>query len=187
MESMRDLQKQIENLKKSIEAKAEIANKRNEILTAMLKDSESESPKGEERTNRFEGYYSYIITYKLEDMIEERNWFAGVVLSAAILEDVGKRKLKRLFKEKIDEDKIMRLTIEQTIMMLFASGLIEPKIYHKLIDIKKVRNDLAHDSHQAMSSFMLTGSTKGKDCISITYYDFLFMVTCNEISRVHEL
>ena len=70
-----------------------------------------------------------LFSYKLEDLIEERNWFVGIILSTAVLEDVGRRKLKRAFKGKIDSKKIERLTFEQTIMMLFASGFVDARTY----------------------------------------------------------
>jgi len=49
-------------------------------------------------------------------------------------------------------------------MMLLASGMITTKIYLKLMDIRKVRNDLAHDSHKAISIFLQTGSRKSEEC-----------------------
>jgi hypothetical protein len=164
MESIRDLHEQSEKLKKVLYAKKEILEKRNEILRRIKTDLKTGGTPSNERTNRVEGYYSYINSYKLEDLIEERNWFVGVILSTAILEDVGKRKLKRAFKGKIDSKKIERLTFEQTIIMLLASGLVNAKTYQKLMDIKNVRNDFAHDSFEAMSTFLQTGSTESKSC-----------------------
>ena len=158
------LEKQMKKLEKLLNAKEETLNKRQEILKLMATDLKIEGTPSKERINRVEGYVTYIISYKLEDLIEERNWFVGVLLSASILEDVGKRKLKREFKGKIDADKIDRLTLEETIMMLFASQLIDSKMYSKLMKIKTVRNDLAHDSFQAMSAFLRTGATKDKAC-----------------------
>jgi hypothetical protein len=165
MESIRETHEQFEKLKKALEAKKEILEKRHEILVRMNSDLKSGNKTPSiERTNRLEGYYSHIILCELEDLIEGGNWFVGVVLSAAILEDVGKRKLKRTFKDKIDSKKIEHLTFEQTIMMLLASGVVDAKIYQKLMEVRKVRNDMAHDSNEAMSTFLQTGSTESKDC-----------------------
>jgi len=103
MKSISELQEQLEKLKKMLNAKNEILEKRHEILLRINADLESqkETP-SKERINRVEGYYSYIISYTLKDLMEEGNWVVGVILSAAILDDVGKRKLKREFKGKID-------------------------------------------------------------------------------------
>lgn len=164
-ESMSKTFEELEKLKKALDSKKEILEERKEILNHIMADLETwnETPSNE-HINRAEGYYSYIISYKLDDLIEEGNWFVGVLLSAAILEDVGKRKLKRTFKGKIDSEKIERLTFEQTIVMLLASKLVDAKIYQRLMDIRKVRNDLAHDSHTAMSTFLETGLKGSKSC-----------------------
>jgi len=165
MKSISELQEQIEKLEKMLNAKKEILEKRHEILMRINTDLESqnETP-SKERINRLEGYYSYIISYKLKDLIEEGNWVVGVILSAEILDDVGKRKLKREFKGKIASKRIENLKFEETIMMLLASGMVTPEIYLKLMDIKKVRNDLAHDSQKAISIFLQTGSKKSEEC-----------------------
>jgi hypothetical protein len=172
MEPVRDLREQVENFKRQIEklnkmldVKKEILDKRNKILTLMNADLENlDKTPSNDSLSRIEGYYSYITSYKLTDLMEEGNWVVGVILSAAILEDVGKRRLKREFKGKIDSKRIENLKFEETIMMLFASRLVTPKIYQKLMDIKKVRNDLAHDSHKAMSIFLQIGSSRSKEC-----------------------
>jgi hypothetical protein len=178
MKSARDLDEQVEHFKRQIEsargqieklnkmldAKKEILNKRNEILTRMNADLEKwDKTPTNDRLSRIEGYYSYITSYKLTDLIEEGNWVVGVILSASILDDVGKRRLKREFKGKIDSNRIENLKFEETIMMLLASRLVTPKIYQKLMDIKKVRNGLAHDSYKAMSIFLQTGLSKSKE------------------------
>jgi hypothetical protein len=165
IESMRETHDKLKKLSTNVGAKKEILQRRRKILDAIVADTETESDTpNDERIKCLEGYYSYIISYKLEDLIEEGNWVEGVILSAAILDDVGKRKLKKQFKGKINSTKIENLRFEETIMMLLASGLITPKIYQKLMEIKKVRNDLTHDSHKAMLIFLQTGSRKSKEC-----------------------
>lgn len=161
---MHEMHKQ-EKLTTRVGARKEILERRKKILARMVADLETESETlDDERINCLEGYYSYIVSYKLEDLIEEGNWVVGVILSAAILDDVGKRKLKRQFKGKINSRKIENLRFEETIMMLLASGLVTSKIYQKLMEIRRVRNDLAHDSHKAMSIFLQTGSRRSEEC-----------------------
>ena len=162
--SLDELNRSLDARQKTLDARNKTLDKRTEILTLMKQDLEAETTPSKENINRFEGYFSYIVSYKLEDLIEEKNWFVGVMLSASILEDVGKRKIKRAFKGKIDSERIERLTIEQTTMMLLASGLVDAKTYQKLMDVKEVRNDLAHDSGKALLSFWRTGSEKDRSC-----------------------
>ena len=161
------IQEELEKLFKNLELEKERLEKRHEMLSrinADLNGMEVMDIPSEEDINRLEGYFSYIISYDLKDLIERKNWFVGVILSSAILEDVGKRKLKRKFKDKICSNRIQRLSFEQVIIMLLASGLVDSKVYQKLMDIKGVRNDLAHDSFEAMSSFLQTGSMGNEVC-----------------------
>ena len=114
--------------------------------------------------DRFEGFYTYIVSNKLESLIREKNWLVGVILSASIIDDLGKRKLKRSFKGKINPDKIERLQFDQTIMLLLVAGLIDDRIYQKLMEIKEARNSLAHDSSIAMFAYLETGLEKNNNC-----------------------
>jgi hypothetical protein len=165
MESMREIHEKLEELKKRPHTKKAILELRQKILIGIKADLKTgKQTPIDERFNRLQGYYSYIISYKLEDIIEERNWIVGVILSAAALDDIGKLKLKWQLKGKIKPEKIENLNFEETIMLLLASGLVAPKTYQKLMEIKKVRNDLAHDSDIAMSIFLQTGSIESQEC-----------------------
>jgi hypothetical protein len=163
-EKVSKLQEEFENLLKHLHSKEEEIKKRNEGFTRIIVDLDKTDKPSNDDINRFEGYYTYIVSYDLKDLIERKNWFVGVLLSTSIMEDVGKRKLKRMFKDKIDSNRIENLTFEQMTIMLFASGLVDYDIYQKLMNIKKVRNDLAHDSHKAMMTFLQTGSMDSKFC-----------------------
>ena len=132
----------------------ELAEKRGIVLSKMLAELQKENME----TERVEGFYSSIVSWELEDFIESRNWFSGVIFSASILDDIGKRKLKRNFKGKINPKKIDNLQLEQTIMLLLASGLIDQITYERMLDVKNLRNDLAHDSIKTLFCFL---NTKG--------------------------
>ena len=77
-------------------------------------------------------------------MIEEKQWFAGIIVSASYLESVGKMRLHWRFEEKISKDKIDHLTLDETIMFLFASGIVDQQTYTKMQQIKETRNRVAH-------------------------------------------
>jgi hypothetical protein len=84
-------------------------------------------------------------------------------LSVSLLEDAGKRCLKLSFKDKINPNKIDRLTFEEVIMFLYASGKINEKMYQKLMEVREARNRLAHDSLNAMSLLLQTGLSSEKE------------------------
>lgn len=137
-----------------------ILDKRNQVLSNMIIELE----KGKLDVQKVEGFYSYIFSYRLEDLIKSKNWFVGVILSEAVLDDAGKRKLTRAFKGKIDKDKLARLTFEQTLILLLGSNLIDQKTYERMNDVKNLRNQLAHDSFKALRCFSETGSIQNESC-----------------------
>jgi hypothetical protein len=158
MDKLHELEKTVSILCEGLNQQKEIAEKRGTVLSLMLEELKYDNLK----VDRIEGFYSYIVTYKLQDLIESKNWFVGVLLASALLDDVGKRKLKRQFKGKINPDKIDNLQFEQTIMLLLASNLIDDKTYERMIEIKNLRNDFAHNSWKALKSFMETGKAQTK-------------------------
>jgi hypothetical protein len=135
-----------------------------QLFFSELESSKSMSEA--QRTARLEkalGLFSYLLYLKLEDLIEAENWYVGILLSSSILEDMGKRRLKLIFKERMDSNKIDRLKLEEIIMLLLASGAIDFKMYQKLMEVKEARNRLAHDPFKAMSLFLQTGLSNNKE------------------------
>jgi DNA-binding MltR family transcriptional regulator len=55
-------------------------------------------------------------------------------------------KLKEHFKGKIGNDKLEHLGVEQMLILLYGSGLIDSNMYSKMTKIRKKRNDLVHGS-----------------------------------------
>jgi len=139
----------------------EIAEKRNIVLSKMSNELKEEDVEIE----RAEGFYSYIVSERLEDCIEAKNWFVGVMLSASILDDMGKRKLKRKFRGQINAKKIENSQLEETIMLLFASNLIDARTYERMMDVKNFRNELAHNSWEALFTLVNAGGDiEDKSC-----------------------
>jgi hypothetical protein len=81
----------------------------------------------------------------LKDCIRQKEWFKGVVLSTTFFEIVGKMILSLKFKEEIRSEKFERLqSVDQIIMLLFVSGVIDQPIYCKMIEVNSFRNDMVH-------------------------------------------
>jgi len=89
----------------------------------------------------------------LKETIDHEEWYKGVVLSATYFEHFGLEKLKEKYRGVIDPQKIENLSLEQIIMFLYISGLIDQPTYSKMIEVKNARNDLVHKpwEHVAMT------------------------------------
>ena len=81
----------------------------------------------------------------LRETVKSKEWFKGIVLSVTYFEHFGVLKLKEHFKGKIDEGKLKDLGVEQMIILLYGSGLIDGNTYSKMMEIRKKRNKLVHD------------------------------------------
>ena len=71
----------------------------------------------------------------LTELIDKKQWFAGIIVSAAYLESIGKMRLHWRFEGKISKKKIDHLTLDETIMFLRASGIIDQQTYSKMQQI----------------------------------------------------
>ena len=80
----------------------------------------------------------------LEAAIDSKDWFRGVVVSAALLEHFGSFILQEKLKGKVASGRLKNLTLEQIIVFLHALGEINQGTYDKMLKIKDKRNDLAH-------------------------------------------
>jgi hypothetical protein len=109
------------------------------------------------------GLFSWLLEMTLRKLIEDRNWYVGILVSSSVLEDMGKERLKLIFKGKIDSKKIDRFHFEKIVKFLLKSGTIDCEVYQKLMEVKKARNDLAHNPFSAMSLFAQTGVSNNKE------------------------
>jgi hypothetical protein len=80
----------------------------------------------------------------LRECIENREWFKGIVLSTAFLEGLGKYVVTSYFKGRIRAERIEHLRLEQIIILLYASRMIDHSIYVKMMKIKDFRNRIVH-------------------------------------------
>jgi len=79
------------------------------------------------------------------DCIAKKEWFKGIVLSTAFFEVIGKKLLIDYFKCKIEAKKIKHIqSVEQIIVLLHASGIIDQPTYTKMIEVNDLRNSLVH-------------------------------------------
>jgi hypothetical protein len=162
---------------KSKTKKADIPTERYEEALRLFEKafSEFESDKSlsvEQRAGRLEGatgLFSWLLAFKLDELAETENWYVGILLSASFLEDVGKRRLKLIFKERIDANKIDRLRFEEVIMLLLASGEIDCKMYQQLMEVREARNKLAHDPFNVPFSANGTFKQKGSPTCKGSY------------------
>ena len=80
----------------------------------------------------------------LRDTIEKGEWWKGIVLSGAFLEHFGSGALKRVTRNKINNEKI-NLRLFQILRLLFDFGVFDSSMYGKVDEVRKERNKCAHD------------------------------------------
>ena len=80
----------------------------------------------------------------LRRIITEKDWFKGIVVSTAFFELFGLLILQEKFKGEIERKKFDRLGLEEIIMFLYGSNVIDQTTYTKMMRIKKMRNKLVH-------------------------------------------
>ena len=80
----------------------------------------------------------------LKDSIKSEQWFRGIILSTVLLEAIGQWRLQVHFEGKIKPQRFERLGLEQIIMFLFASGLIDYPTYTKMMEVRRMRNNIVH-------------------------------------------
>jgi len=85
----------------------------------------------------------------LREAIEQKRWFYGVVMATAFFEVFGLELLKERFKGKISGDKLKHLRLEQVIMFLYSSEIIDQLTYTKMMEVKDVRNKIVHDPFES--------------------------------------
>jgi len=88
--------------------------------------------------------YGSVCAMTLTGFIKKKQWFAGIIVSASFIESIGKMRLHWRFEGKISKDKIDRLTLDETIMFLHASGVIKQQTYTKMQQVRDARNRVAH-------------------------------------------
>jgi len=81
---------------------------------------------------------------ELEECIERKEWFKGIVLSTTFFEAIGKRVLMDALKDKIPSNRLENLRLEQVIIFLFSIEKIDQSMYSKMMEVRKFRNNLVH-------------------------------------------
>jgi len=87
----------------------------------------------------------------LKDSIKNKEWFKGIILSTVLLEVFGRWKLQAEFEGKIKPERFDHFGFEQIIMFLFASKLIDHPTYTRMMEVRKMRNDIAHRLWKGLS------------------------------------
>lgn len=88
-----------------------------------------------------------LMTRHLEHLIKRREWFAGILMSASMLEFAGKTKLiwQQTNFPRVGVGRINRLDLAATNKKLFENDMIDEPTYEKIDKIRIVRNEAAHD------------------------------------------
>ena len=124
----------------------------------VLQELEQLPPREYQSTSQrklFSEVSSALLKGHLEDLIEERNWVTGIIMSASILEFAGKTRLvwKQKSTTKPETHKKYELNFAATIQELFENKIIDEATRDRMIRIKNARNAAAHDlPHQVALS-----------------------------------
>lgn len=86
----------------------------------------------------------------LREAIEQKQWFSGIVLGTAFFEVWGLELLKEHFKGKISEDKLEDLRLEEIILLLYSSKIIDQPTYTRIMEVKEVRNRIVHNPYELL-------------------------------------
>ena len=86
----------------------------------------------------------------LKEAIEQKQWFSGVVMGTAFFEVWGLVLLKEHFKGKISEGKLKDLRLEEIILLLYGSKIIDQPTYTKIMEVKDVRNKIVHNPYKLL-------------------------------------
>jgi len=94
-----------------------------------------------------------LMTRHLEHLIENRDWFSGIIMSASMLEFTGKTRLlwKEIRVSKEKSGKIYKLNFASTIKQLLKHKIINKQTYERLEKIRLARNEAAHDIPQQVA------------------------------------
>ena len=109
-----------------------------------LPPREKQSP---EQRKFFSEFSTALLTAHLKHLIGNREWFAGILMSASMLEFAGKTRLlwKQTAVSQSEIRKIYKLTFAETNKQLLKHKIIDKLMYDKIEKIRKVRNDAAHE------------------------------------------
>jgi hypothetical protein len=79
----------------------------------------------------------------LEDKIKRKSWSEGVILAEALLESIGKTKLRVHFQSRLDDLSIIdHLSAEKTAMFLFGLGIIDQPNYSRMVEVYQKKEEL---------------------------------------------
>lgn len=109
-----------------------------------LPSREKQSPN---QRKTFSEISAALLTTHLEYLIEERNWVAGIIMSASMLEFTGKTRLlwKQTGASKAEIRNIHRLEFASTIKKLLKQRIIAKSTHERMEEIRQARNEAAHD------------------------------------------
>ena len=86
----------------------------------------------------------------LRETIKKEQWFSGIAMATAFFEFWGLELLKEKFKGKISRDKLEDLRLEEIVLLLYSSEIIDELTYTKMMEVKKVRNKIVHNPYELL-------------------------------------
>ena len=119
-----------------------------------LPPREKHSP---EQRKFFSEFSAALLTAHLKHLIENRDWFTGILMSASMLDFAGKTKLlwKQTAVSQSKIRKIYNLKFAETNKHLLKHKIIDKAMYDKIEKIREARNEAAHDiPYQVVLSLM---------------------------------
>lgn len=79
----------------------------------------------------------------MEEKIEKKTWFEGLILATALLESISVTKLRVYYQGKLDDlGKIDNLSFEKIAMFLFGLGIIDQSTYSRMIIVNQQKEEL---------------------------------------------
>jgi len=115
-------------------------------------------PKREDMSEQDKNLYSEVgsalLSGELENLINSKQWMSGIIVTALMLDFVGKTRLIWHHNGSVTTRTIEKYTFFKTINKLRQYNIIDEPTYNKMQEIKNVRNSFAHDllRQWAMSS-----------------------------------
>lgn len=114
----------------------------NELKTLPPREKQST-----EQRKFFSEFSSALLTAHLKHLIENRDWFAGILMSASMLDFAGKTRLlwKHTAVSQSESRKIYNLKFAETNKQLLKHKIIDKSTYDEIDRIREARNEAAHD------------------------------------------
>jgi len=151
-------------------------------IESTIKELETLPPRERQSTKQrkfFSEISVALLRRELERLIDKKDWLAGAIMSASMLEFAGKTLLlwKQSSASKKEIERIYQSDFATTIKQLLKHKIINKSIYNKMEENRSARNKAAHEIlYQVALSLENKPNATLHECITnaIEIIDFLF-------------